>query len=69
MFTLLLLSLIFCIFLFIYIFWRPAQILHFGCRWTRWGCCRDNLTPKLDQSGSNCVWTPILNDTLPHSRT
>jgi hypothetical protein len=24
------------------------------CRLTRWGCCNDRLTPKLDQDGSNC---------------
>ena len=24
------------------------------CKLTRWGCCNDRLTPKLDQDGSNC---------------
>ena len=24
------------------------------CKLTRWGCCNDSLTPKLDQDGSNC---------------
>jgi hypothetical protein len=26
-----------------------------GCSTTRWGCCKDNITPKYDQSGTNCV--------------
>ncbi len=56
MLTLILLIVVFLIFLFIYIFWRPAHIWHFGCKWTRWGCCADYLTPKLDQTGSNCRW-------------
>jgi len=25
-----------------------------GCLWNRYGCCNDNLTPKLDVWGSNC---------------
>jgi hypothetical protein len=25
-----------------------------SCYWRRWGCCNDNLTPKLDIFGSNC---------------
>ena len=25
-----------------------------GCSSTRWGCCKDGITPKYDQSGSNC---------------
>jgi hypothetical protein len=24
------------------------------CKLTRWGCCKDKLTPKLDQDGTNC---------------
>ena len=24
------------------------------CKITRWGCCNDDLTPKLDIDGSNC---------------
>jgi len=59
MLTLVIYIIIFLLFLFIYIFWRPAQILHFGCRWTRWGCCFDNLTPKLDQWGTNCHSTAV----------
>ena len=26
-----------------------------GCLYKRYGCCNDNLTPKLDTWGSNCV--------------
>lgn len=26
-----------------------------GCAGTRYGCCPDNNTPKLDQLGSNCI--------------
>jgi hypothetical protein len=26
-----------------------------GCKYTRWGCCKDNLTTRLDPQGSNCV--------------
>ncbi len=25
------------------------------CIYRRWGCCNDNLTPKLDQDGTNCI--------------
>jgi hypothetical protein len=25
------------------------------CKNTRWGCCPDNLIPKYDPSGTNCV--------------
>ena len=25
-----------------------------SCKWRRWGCCSDNITPKLDIFGSNC---------------
>jgi len=24
------------------------------CKNRRWGCCNDNITPKLDFNGSNC---------------
>jgi len=26
-----------------------------GCAGTRYGCCPNNQTPKIDQQGSNCV--------------
>ena len=26
-----------------------------GCAGTRFGCCPNNLTPKFDQNGSNCL--------------
>jgi hypothetical protein len=25
-----------------------------NCKYRRWGCCKDNITPKLDQDGTNC---------------
>ena len=28
--------------------------LNISCYWRRWGCCNDNITPKLDIFGSNC---------------
>ena len=32
--------------------------IHGGCLATRWGCCPDMITPKYDQSGSNCIPKP-----------
>ena len=29
------------------------------CNQTRWGCCPDQITPKYDIEGSNCI--PILS--------
>ena len=26
------------------------------CWYTRFGCCKDKITPKLDQDGTNCKW-------------
>ena len=26
-----------------------------NCLNTRWGCCYDNLTPRLDPDGTNCI--------------
>lgn len=26
-----------------------------GCAGTRYGCCPDNTTPKIDEQGSNCI--------------
>jgi hypothetical protein len=25
-----------------------------NCKLTRWGCCPDKLTPRLDPDGTNC---------------
>jgi hypothetical protein len=25
-----------------------------NCKYRRWGCCKDNVTPKLDINGTNC---------------
>ncbi len=30
-----------------------------NCSKTRWGCCDDNLTPKYDQMGTNCIKNKI----------
>ena len=30
-----------------------------GCKYNRWGCCSDDLTPKLDFQGSNCIETNL----------
>ena len=30
------------------------QFYQVSCRWRRYGCCNDNITPKLDIFGSNC---------------
>ena len=32
---------------------RPPKPIG-GCAGTRYGCCANNLTPKMDYSGSNC---------------
>ena len=32
---------------------RPPKPIG-GCAGTRYGCCANNLTPKIDYSGSNC---------------
>jgi len=39
--------------------WYRANTIIFSnisdnCLDTRWGCCNDKLTPKLDDFGSNC---------------
>jgi hypothetical protein len=30
-----------------------------GCAGTRYGCCPNNYTPKIDQQGSNCNLNPM----------
>lgn len=59
MITLLIWTLVFILFFYLYLFWKPQEttylpIYNFGCLWTRWGCCADKLTVKLDQDGTNC---------------
>jgi hypothetical protein len=34
-----------------------------GCGSTRWGCCKDGLTPKYDQAGTNCVDSTVNTST------
>jgi len=41
------------------IMWWKANTITFSdkdtnCKYLRYGCCPDNLTPKLDTFGSNC---------------
>jgi len=31
------------------------KIIVADCKNTRWGCCPDNLIPKYDQMGTNCI--------------
>lgn len=44
----------------IYIFYKKYQIqknedaVKKNCKLTRWGCCKDRLTPRLDPNGTNC---------------
>lgn len=33
---------------------RPPKPIG-GCTGTRYGCCPNNQTPKIDQNGSNCL--------------
>ena len=33
---------------------RPTKKLIGGCKGTRWGCCPDGVTTKIDRSGNNC---------------
>ena len=54
----LIIILIICSILLIYlIFNRLDKSLNINdsCKKTRFGCCSDKLTPKLDQIGTNCV--------------
>ena len=42
-----------------FIMWYRANTVVFSdisnnCLDTRWGCCKDKLTPKLDNDGTNC---------------
>ena len=32
----------------------PVKRLIGGCKGTRWGCCPDGVTGKVDPAGSNC---------------
>jgi len=41
---------------------KKNKIVIGDCKNTRWGCCPDNLIPKYDQMGTNCV--PIEKQNL-----
>ena len=34
---------------------KNSNKYNISCYWRRWGCCNDELTPKLDIFGSNCI--------------
>lgn len=34
---------------------RNKHVIVGGCLGTRWGCCPDQITPKYDQEGTNCI--------------
>lgn len=34
---------------------RHQHYIFGGCEGTRWGCCPDDITPKYDHQGSNCI--------------
>ncbi len=48
-----LLSLLYQIYRF-YFPYFPDNAAFDNCLWTRWGCCKDQITPKYDIDGSNC---------------
>jgi hypothetical protein len=43
------------IFYIINIYYPVFTDIKTGCKYNRWGCCKDNITPKLDDQGSNCI--------------
>jgi len=58
-FLYIILLLIIILFIIYFIMWYRANTVIFSnisdnCLETRWGCCKDKLTPKLDDYGSNC---------------
>ncbi len=59
-FSILLLIIIFVLFYILYQVYRfynpyfPYDEKMNDCRWTRWGCCTDKITPKYDPKGTNC---------------
>jgi hypothetical protein len=34
---------------------KTNKIIVGDCKTTRWGCCPDNLIPKYDLMGTNCI--------------
>ena len=43
------------IFNIINIYFPTFTIVNTDCKYRRFGCCNDKLTPKLDFQGSNCT--------------
>jgi hypothetical protein len=35
--------------------YRPPRPIVGGCAGTQYGCCANNIRPKIDAAGSNCV--------------
>ncbi len=50
---LIILSIIYQIYRFYYPYFPDDESLD-NCLWSRWGCCKDEITPKYDIDGSNC---------------
>ncbi len=40
--------------IFVKLFIKPLVTVNVDCKYRRYGCCEDKLTPKLDPFGSNC---------------
>jgi hypothetical protein len=32
------------------------KIPHYDCNKSRYGCCNDRITTRLDQNGTNCIY-------------
>lgn len=50
--------LIILLIIYLIIWWKANTVtftdINTDCKYRRYGCCPDNLTPKLDTFGSNC---------------
>ena len=52
--TAILIIIIIILLLSIYNKFNMKQFYQVSCRWRRYGCCNDKITPKLNIFGSNC---------------
>lgn len=59
LFSIIVTIIIICIIITIYHLLFPLTVqfttIETDCKYRRFGCCEDNITPKLDFMGSNCV--------------
>ena len=39
---------------FYFVHKNSNNVLNSSCLYKRFGCCNDEITPKLDQTGTNC---------------